>query len=113
MRGHLTRLVSAPASPALMARRMHLALHEDFAADCGRVLAPTLVVTGERGLDRVVPVDSTGDYAGAIAGAERTWLPHTGHLGLITQPDAWADIIAGFVASRTGSHASVTVAAQR
>ena len=33
--------------------------------------APTLVVTGERPLDRVVPVDGTAAYAGLIRGARR------------------------------------------
>ena len=46
-----------PAWPPLMAARVRLLQTLDLAGDCARITAPTLVVTGDSSLDRVVPVD--------------------------------------------------------
>src|SRR5580765_3492963 len=54
-REHLGRGVSAPFSPAYAAqwvREWHAA---DLSADCSRITSPTLVVTGDRDIERVVP----------------------------------------------------------
>ena len=58
--------------------------------DCARITAPTLIVTGERELDRVVSVDVTREYLQLIAGSRHTTLTKTGHLGSITRPEAFA-----------------------
>ena len=56
----------------MAARARELLDSHDIVADCRRVTAPTLVVTGEAGLDRVVPVESTATYLELIRGrAER------------------------------------------
>ena len=73
-----------------MAARAQLIVNTDIVADCSRVTAPTLVVTGERALDRVVPVDGTLAYVPLIAGARHQTLARTGHLGSITTPEAFA-----------------------
>jgi pimeloyl-ACP methyl ester carboxylesterase len=83
-----------------MADRLRLVDPLDTAAACARVAAPTLVVTGEPGLDRVVPVESTRGYARAIRGAELAQLDRTGHLGLVTRPHEFADIVGGFVSRK-------------
>ena len=68
------------------------------AADwCGRIQAPTLVVTGEPALDRVVPVEGTRRFGTAIRGATVRTLPRTGHIGCITRPDAFAEMVWEFV----------------
>ena len=73
----LSRMARAPISPSLMARRMKLALQEDFAGDARQVRVPTLVITGERGLDRVVPIESTHEYLSLIPHATATVIePH-------------------------------------
>jgi pimeloyl-ACP methyl ester carboxylesterase len=93
----LARIARAPMAPALMARRVRLALAEDFLADCTRVTAPTLVVTGEPDLDRVIPAASTREYLEAIPGARAAVVPRTGHIGIVTRPAAWASVVGGFV----------------
>jgi pimeloyl-ACP methyl ester carboxylesterase len=103
MRRQLAAMARYPVSPTLMARRARLALDEDFAADARRVVAPTLLVTGERGLDRVVPVASTREYLVLIPGAQHRELAETGHIGIVTKPEEWADIVRGFVDSVTGT----------
>lgn len=93
---HAARVVAAPFSPTHMAHRVRLLDGLDLVADCARVSAPTLVVTGEPALDRVVPVDSTREYLRLIPGARAVTLERTGHIGLVTRPDRFAELVAGF-----------------
>src|SRR5262249_44881158 len=88
---------SAPISLSRMATRALLMSSTDLRPDCARVTAPTLVVTGERELDHVVPVDGTTEYARLIAGARTMVLERTGHIGTITRPDAFAALVDAFV----------------
>ena len=89
----MTSKVSLPA----MARRGCLIESTDIAADCKRITAPTLVVTGEAGLDRGVPVENTLEYLRAIPGAQHATIAGTGHLGSVTRSRAFAEIVAAFV----------------
>ena len=91
------RAAAAPMIPGLMARRIREAQRLDFREDCDRVDVPTLVVTGEPRLDRVVPVDSTRSYASLIRDARYEVMERTGHIGVLTQPDRFAEIVSGFV----------------
>jgi len=101
----LGTVVRAPFSlPAMAARAVALGSH-DIVADCRRVAAPTLVVTGEAGLDRVVPVESTATYLQFIAGARSFVLERTGHFGTITRPELFADIVYEFVLAGAASGA--------
>jgi len=94
---HLARVARSPFSPVAMAERVRLMSTVDFEADCRRVRAPTLVLTGEPGLDRVVSVDSTRSYTDRIAGARHATLERTGHIGLVTRPDRFAEMVGPFV----------------
>ena len=87
--------------PTRMAERARLLTAVDFDEACRRVSAPTLVVTGEPGLDRVVPVTGTRSYANRISGARHQTLERTGHIGLVTRPGPFGDIVGRFVAERT------------
>jgi 3-oxoadipate enol-lactonase len=91
------RAAAAPMIPGLMARRIREAQQVDFCEDCARVDAPTLVVTGEENLDRVVPVRNTRTYATLIRNVRYETLTHTGHIGVLTQPARFADLVSGFV----------------
>jgi pimeloyl-ACP methyl ester carboxylesterase len=97
---YLASVLMAPMLPHLMSERVRLQQQLDCAADCGRVTAPTLVITGEPSLDRVVPVESTREYVGLIAGARYEMMKGTGHLGLLTQPDRFARIVSDFLDAR-------------
>jgi pimeloyl-ACP methyl ester carboxylesterase len=79
-----------------VAQRACLMEQLDIAGDCERVVAPTLVVTGEPALDWVVPVDNTMGYMRSIRGARHVLLDRTGHLGAITRPDAFAAAVRQF-----------------
>jgi 3-oxoadipate enol-lactonase len=91
-----------PAMPWVMARRVRLMQTVDLAADCVRIAAPTLVVTGESSLDHVVPVESTRRYESHIRDSRYEMMAKTGHSGSLTQPERLARIVGEFVnASRS------------
>lgn len=91
------RAAACPMIPGLMARRIREAQRLDFGQDCALVDVPTLVVTGEESLDRVVPVGSTRTYASLIRNAQYETLKGTGHIGVLTQPERFANLVSGFV----------------
>ena len=91
------RSARAPMVPSRMAERIRLAQQTDFAPDCARVKAPTLILTGEAPLDRVVPVASTQSFCTLIPGAQSRLFEGTGHLGSLTQPARFANIVGHFV----------------
>jgi pimeloyl-ACP methyl ester carboxylesterase len=93
--------MTAPMLPGLMARRVRLQQQTPLQPDCHRIVAPTLVVTGDESLDRVVPVESTREYLQLIPGATYALMDHTGHLGMLTQPDRFAGIVKEFLASHS------------
>jgi pimeloyl-ACP methyl ester carboxylesterase len=94
----LRTLVSAPVSLRGMASRAQLIIGADLAADCECITAPTLVVTGEARLDHVVPVEGSSEYTRRIPNARAVVLERTGHLGSITRPDAFTEIVRAFTA---------------
>jgi pimeloyl-ACP methyl ester carboxylesterase len=93
----LRTLFSAPLSLSRMAARARLITSIDGGPDCERITAPTLVITGERGLDHVIPVEGSSDYARRIRNARAVVLERTGHLGTITRPEAFTDLVREFV----------------
>ena len=94
---HGLRVAAAPMNPGLMASRIREQQTIDFGPDCARVQAPTLIVTGDPGLDRIVPVENTLRYLDMIPGAQHARIPRTGHLGLVTKPDIFAKVVCAFV----------------
>jgi len=98
----LRTVLSAPISLSRMAARARLIASIDLGPDCERITAPTLVITGERDLDHVVPVEGSSEYTRRIPNARAVVLERTGHLGTITRPEAFTDVVRDFVAtSRT------------
>ncbi|OFV91697.1 MAG: hypothetical protein A3G76_05550 [Acidobacteria bacterium RIFCSPLOWO2_12_FULL_65_11] len=97
LRSQLRVLLDAPLSFRRMAERARLISKTNRVADCASVTAPTLVVTGEAELDRVVPVDSSIQYLRLIRDSRAVVLERTGHLGSITRPDAFAALVRDFV----------------
>jgi pimeloyl-ACP methyl ester carboxylesterase len=95
---HGFRVLRAPAIPSAMAARVTLQQSMDFRNDCARVAAPTLVITGEEPLDRVVPVGITRRYASLIPGARLATIERTGHLGTVTRPERFAELVGAHVA---------------
>jgi len=93
-------------SPTKMASRVRLleSLHIEDALRTVR--APVLIVTGEAELERVVPVHLTREYLDLWPQARVATLPRTGHLGLITKPAEFAQLVVPFVEHTAGMPAS-------
>ena len=96
-RSQLGLLLKAPLSLSRMARRALLISSSDASVVAARVTAPTLVITGERELDHVVPVVGSSEYLRLIPGARGAIIERTGHLGSITKPEVFAMLIRDFV----------------
>ena len=92
---HAARVLTHMFSPARMARRVHV-LENAGLPDLSRVHVPTLVVTGDTALDRVVPVQATHEYARIWPHARVVTIERTGHLGSITRPSEFARIVVTF-----------------
>jgi 3-oxoadipate enol-lactonase len=102
---HGLRVIAAPMIPSLMAARVRQQQQAvDFCADCSCVQAPTLIITGQDGLDSVVPVPVTQRYRSLIPGSRYEMMDRTGHIGLVTQPERFADLVSGFIGARVGAH---------
>jgi pimeloyl-ACP methyl ester carboxylesterase len=94
----LATVLRAPLSLSAMAKRALLMGTIDVRPDCACITAPTLVVTGEASLDYVVPAEGSTAYAQLIPGARAAVIERTGHIGTITRPDAFAEILNHFTA---------------
>jgi pimeloyl-ACP methyl ester carboxylesterase len=90
------RLFRAFLSPSRMAARLQW-LGEFQFSDPSRFEKPAMVVTGEPGLDRVVRPELTRRYLDALPGARYEVIERTGHLGSLTRPAAFAEIVQRFV----------------
>jgi pimeloyl-ACP methyl ester carboxylesterase len=97
---HVWRVLTHFFSPRLMVRRVAFLSSIDFTTELARSAQPTLVITGEPSLDRVVPVrHTTREYAALFPHARFETLERTGHLGLIMRPDAFARMVVSFADS--------------
>ena len=99
------RIAAAPVLPSAMAARARLLGGLDLSTECRQIVAPTLVITGTPDLDRVVAVASTREYLTLIPGARYAMMEKTGHLGLVTKPERFAQLVGDFV---IGHHATST-----
>jgi pimeloyl-ACP methyl ester carboxylesterase len=103
----------APFSLTRIAARARLIGIHDHSADCARILAPTLVVTGEVSLDHVVSAEGTSEYLRLIRHASAVRLEQTGHLGYITRPHEFADTVREFLASNSVDEGGPSTGASR
>jgi pimeloyl-ACP methyl ester carboxylesterase len=105
--GHAWNVLTALTSPGRMARRARWAAAHRF-ADIGQVQAPALVITGEDRLDRVVPTGLTRAFLRLLPNARAETLERTGHIGLVTRPDAFAELLSRFAATCLPGHDTST-----
>jgi pimeloyl-ACP methyl ester carboxylesterase len=92
-------------SPRRMARRVQVLDGLDLEREVTPLRVPTLVITGEPDVDRVVPVHLTQNYLRIWRHASAATIERTGHLGLITRPDRFAELAAGFAEHALGQAA--------
>ncbi len=101
---HLTRTIRYPVNPRKMAAWTNAWKNSGGSEGSAvpgfrgsEVLPPTLIMTGEPVLDRVVPVASTLEYLTAIPGARHVLLRRTGHIGIVSTPKVFARIVGEFL----------------
>ena len=87
----------APIVPSRMAGRAKMIGPATRTIDFAAIAAPTLIVTGEPRLDRVVPVEGTSEYLDVIRGSRLARLEHTGHFGCLTHPRELAAVVRAFL----------------
>jgi pimeloyl-ACP methyl ester carboxylesterase len=93
----LQTALSAPISFSAMAARARMIETADLRADCARIVAPTLVLTGDPALDHIVPADGSLEYARLIRRAQTAVLERSGHLGFVTRPGAFTALVREFM----------------
>jgi pimeloyl-ACP methyl ester carboxylesterase len=59
---------------------------------------PALVITGDPALDRVVPAAATREYLAWLPHARLATIERTGHLGFITRPEIFSELVGRFAA---------------
>jgi pimeloyl-ACP methyl ester carboxylesterase len=96
------RAVRAALSPTRMARRVKWIEMFKF-ADVAGVRAPVLLITGEERLDRIVAPALTRRYLTHLPHAKHVTLPGTGHLGLVTKPKEFANLVCNFANEIAGA----------
>jgi pimeloyl-ACP methyl ester carboxylesterase len=84
-------------SPTRTARRVQMLQAVQLNRAVAAVSVPPLIVTGDAALDVIVPVRLTEEYAHMWPHAERVTIDRTGHIGLVTRPEAFANAVAPFV----------------
>jgi pimeloyl-ACP methyl ester carboxylesterase len=109
---HAGRAVRHPVSPRRMARRAEMTRGVEWLG-IEHVRVPTLVVTGEASLDRVVPPAQTVQYLRLWPHAAHVTLPRTGHIGLVTRPTEFAAVVSDFAAAAARSTSDVDGAGHR
>jgi pimeloyl-ACP methyl ester carboxylesterase len=92
------KIAAAPASSRRLARRLRWLASAETALD--RPLpVPSLIVTGEAALERVVPPEATLVYRTWLPDARVVTMPGTGHGGTVTQPREFAHYVAEWMQS--------------
>ena len=91
------RAIISPLSVTRMAEWARLKIATDIVSDCARVKAPALLITGEPGLDRVIDLRQATDWTTLIPGTRHVTIPRTGHIGLVSKPKEFANLVCGFM----------------
>ncbi len=93
---HVGAVMRNRFSPVLMARRVRLLEGNTLEPELTQLRVPALIITGQAELDRVVPVALTRDYLRLWPHASSTTIERSGHLGSITRPQQFAELVARF-----------------
>ena len=93
---HVANVAIHPFNARRMASRALMTTTQDWSR-LNALEVPTLVITGEPSLDKVVPPALTLEYLQLWPHARHVMLPRTGHLGIITRPQEFAGLVTSFL----------------
>jgi pimeloyl-ACP methyl ester carboxylesterase len=103
---HGWRVVTNPTAPTRMARRVRLLERRISGDSLTDLRVPTLLVTGEAALERIVPPQLTREYQRYLPHARLVTLERTGHIGIVTRPRELAQVIVSFLEEHVGAQVS-------
>jgi non-heme chloroperoxidase len=89
---------SAKLSAATFRDVWHDTVLTDFAADLGRIAAPTLLVWGER--DRLVPPRHASAWLDALPDTRVELVPRAGHVPMVERPEELSRLLREFLGAR-------------
>jgi len=101
---HLVAVAKYRFSPALMARRVRLLDGNHLETELTQLRAPALIITGQADLDRVVPVSLSREYLRLWPHASASTIVRSGHLGSVTRPEEFADLVVRFADTISRDH---------
>jgi pimeloyl-ACP methyl ester carboxylesterase len=90
------RVVTTPASALRVLRFARDARRDNLESRLGSVLAPTLLVWGRD--DRITPPEVGRRFRELIRGAQLHWLDRCGHAPMLERPEAFAALVAEWLA---------------
>lgn len=105
---HALNVLTHMLSPSRMARRVRLLEGLDLAREVRGITCPVLVLTGEPSLDRVMPVALTRGYLRLVPQARHAVIERTGHLGVVTRPERFAELVGDFAIAEAARQAPDT-----
>jgi pimeloyl-ACP methyl ester carboxylesterase len=91
------QMIDIATSQGIAAASRGMALRADSTDLLANITFPTLVIVGEQ--DTLTPPTVVQEYASQIQGAQLVMIPHAGHLSNLEQPEAFLQIVRGFLGS--------------
>lgn len=93
----IRQMIDAATTQGIAAASRGMALRTDSTDLLNSIACPTLVLVGEQ--DALTPPELAQDYAARIPGAQFVVIPYAGHLSNLEQPQAFLQVINGFLQS--------------
>ena len=93
----IRQMINAATPQGIAAASRGMAQRADSTALLSTIAFPTLVIVGEQ--DSLTPPSVAQDYAAKIPNAQFIVIPHAGHLSNLEQPEAFLQVISGFLRS--------------
>jgi pimeloyl-ACP methyl ester carboxylesterase len=92
--------IAAQPAEAIAAAARGMAERPDSTPDLGTIDVPVLVLTSDA--DAIIPAEVSLGMTRHIQGARSVTLAGAGHLSNLEAPDAFRDVVAGFLADPEG-----------
>ena len=93
----IRQMINAATPQGIAAASRGMAQRADSTALLSTIAFPTLVIVGEQ--DSLTPPSVAQDYAAKIPNAQFIVIPHAGHLSNLEQPEAFLQVVSGFLRS--------------
>jgi pimeloyl-ACP methyl ester carboxylesterase len=96
----IRRTVTEPASTLRVLRFARAAKRHNIEARLQEIRVPTLMVWGRE--DRITPPEVAERFRALIPGSELVYLRQCGHTPMLEHPEAWSEMVRGWLAASRG-----------